>query len=164
MSHKDKDDVVISAEGVLNKIEQICGVIKLKWILLATGAGMLFYLIVFIGIFTSNSVHDRPNEAAYDFAPPPTPFPVVEHVEEPAPVIVETEDGSEYSAAHDFGARTGEILIFSRDAMIDFWNGFDETTGASDWARAHWDSGRERMTEWVEENFPPTDHTDDDYE
>jgi len=164
MSYQDKDDAVISVESVISKIEQIGGVIKLKWILLATGAGMLFYLIVFIGIFTSNSVQDLPNEAAYDFAPPTPPFPIVEHVEEPAPVIIETENESEYSAAHDIGARTGEILIFSRDAMIDFWNGFDETTGASDWARAHWDTGRERMTEWVEENFPPTDDTDEDHE
>ena len=163
MSHHDKD-IVISKESVLKKLEQLCGKLKLKWILLATCAGMFFYLIVFIWIFTPNSVQDLPNEAAYDFTPLPTPFPVVEPVEEPATVIVETEDESEYSAAHDFGARTGEILILSRDAMIDFWNGFDETTGASVWARAHWDSGRERMTEWVEENFPPTDDTDEDHE
>ena len=171
MSHQDEYDIVISGENALKKLEQLCGVLKLKWILLATGAGMLFYAIILIGIFTVNNVRGLPNADPSDWAPPPVPVPAVEYAEEPEYVIAETADESVsiadeslYTAAHDIGVQAGELFLNSRDTVIDFWNGFDEATGASDWARAHWDSGRERMSGWIGENFPPDDGADDNHE
>jgi len=163
MSHQDKNNIEISAENVLEKLEQLSGKLKLKWILLATGAGMLFYIIIFVGSFTSNSVPDLPGGISNDVAPPSTPAPIVEYAEVPAQIIEATDNDSSYSAAHDIGVQTGEILITSRDAIINFWHGFDESTGASDWAKEQWASGRERMTGWLEENLQSSDSTDDDF-
>ena len=164
MSHHDENDVVISGENVLKKLKQLCAVLEFKWILLATSAGMLFYMIILIGIFTTINARDLPTAVPIDWVPPPTPEPAVEYVEEPAQITIETVDESLYISAHDIGVQAGELFLYSRDTIIDFWNGFDEATGASDWARAHWDSGRERMSGWIDEKFPPDDYTDDDYE
>lgn len=80
--------------------------------------------------------------------PAPMPFPT------PAPLppqsqVVE-EDSASYPIAYEFGVSTGEFFNDSRDAVADFWHGFDDTTGASDWAREHWENGRDRFEAWQE--------------
>ena len=103
MLHFDENDVAISKGSVLEKLEQLCSVIKLKWILLASGAGMLFYAIIIIGLFTANNARDLPDSASSDLAPQPMPDPVVEYVDEPTHIVVEAEDEYANTAAHDKG-------------------------------------------------------------
>ena len=78
-----------------------------------------------------------------------------------APVYVAEEDEEEADEAeeylqdepgpaYDIGAQAGEFFNQSIDFAADFWQGFDEATGASEWASERWAEGRERFREWTE--------------
>jgi len=173
----------ISSLSEVTDIEQFFTWIKANRKLALIGAVMLVHTIIFIGIIaaiaTSNSRNAHDSTMNEQIPPPVQPIvelsvedpisqPATEEsvpqpaVEEPYLSISEPADDSLNTAAHDIGVQTGELFNDSRDAVVDFWHGFDDVTGASDWAKALWDSGRERANQWLDENIPLDDHSDSD--
>jgi len=140
---------------------------------------MLVHTLIFVGIIvalrTGNSTDIQepanPSNPSHQ-EPQPIPEPVEAPEEESVNMVEDIEidedsieDNSEpsesdttLSAAYDAGKQTGELLNESIDAVIDFFQGLNEVTGASVWAREQWDSGIERVTRWLDENS----HDDDD--
>jgi len=57
-------------------------------------------------------------------------------------------EGSYNSPAYYSGVQAGEFFNDSIDAATDFLHGFNEMTGASEWARERWTSARVRINEW----------------
>ena len=134
---------------------------------------MLVHTLIFTGIFlalrTGNSTDIHESAHPPHQASQPTPEPV----EEPVYIIDDTKDSIEdnyeqsesdstQSAAYDAGIQTGELFIYSRDAIVGFFRGFNEATGATVWAREQWNSGRERVSRWIEENLTSDDNGDND--
>jgi hypothetical protein len=136
---------------------------------------MLVHSLIFVGIIvlrTGNSsdrhVSAHPSHPSHQQTPQ---FP--EPAEDPAYITDSTagniednsdssESGSMLSAAYDAGVQTGEIFIDTRDVVVDFFQGLNEATGATVWARELWDSSRERVTGWLENNTAADDIVDDD--
>ena len=52
------------------------------------------------------------------------------------------------SQAYYLGVQAGEIFIESRDAFAEFLQGFNYTTGASEWASDTWTNVVDRFNEW----------------
>jgi len=136
---------------------------KTNWRFAAIGAA----LFIGVGIFAVIMVLSARNSpvstiSETPLSPPPAPQPVSEPVEKPPETIAEPED--EPASAYDAGMQTGEAFNESKDALLDFLQGFNEATGASDRARELWESSKDRVNEWLEENFPPDEQDDSDAE
>ena len=133
--------------------------IKMNWKALAICSAMVIHITVFIGILAANNSKEAPQSLIYEQTPSPqsqieeyTPGPVETTVETPA---VAPEGDSVNTATrdiYDIGVQTGVAIIETRDAIVNFWHGFDEATGAADWARTRWDNGLERINMWLEED------------
>jgi len=129
----------------------------------------LIHTVIYFGIIFSIFNRGDTTENAINEACPLSVSVIIEPIQEPVKEssILQTDestiksvDDSSYVTAYEAGMSAGEILIESIDALIDFWNGFDEATGASDWVRDRFADGKERVNEWLDENFPADDFTD----
>jgi len=131
-------------------------------------SAMLFHTFILIGIIAA--INSGNSTDIYESAHPPHQAyqPVTEPVEEsvctteePEDSIMDNsevhEDDSTLPSAFEAGVQTGEILIEARDMLTDFLQGFNEATDAAAWTRERWDSGRERVSRWLEENRSAAD-------
>jgi hypothetical protein len=132
---------------------------------------VLFHTLIFAGIILavrSGNSTDLQNPADHSHQ---TSHPTPEPAEEPAYNDEATGDNIEnnsetpendslLSSAFKAGVQTGELFIESRDAVVDFFQGLNEATGASVWVRERWDSGRERVSRWFEENTAADEEED----
>lgn len=141
---------------------------------------MLVHTLIFVGIIafrtgSSTDIHETLNPLHH--VSQPMPEPPEEPVDESIYMIEEAEDNIEdksvssendstLSAAYDAGLQTGVLLNESLVAVTNFFQGVNEATGASVWVRDKWDSGRERINRWIDENdtVDDTDIVDDDKE
>jgi hypothetical protein len=133
---------------------------------------MLVHTLIFVGIFAGLRTGNSTDVLEPAHPPHHALQPMPDPVEEPAQINNDTtdsiEDNSEpsesdstQSAAYDAGIQAGEILNDSIDAVVGFFQGLNEATGATVWAREQWDSGRERVSRWIEENSAADDIADD---
>ena len=149
--------------------EQFCSWCKINWKLMVIGAAVFINLTVFVAIIMVSRTNNSPDISISEPPPPPVaepvptpaPPPEVEPVEEPSDIKTPAND-SENASAYDAGLETGAALNESLDLLIDFWHGFNEATGASEWARERLDSGLDAFAEWFDENFPPEHDIDSD--
>jgi len=127
-------------------------------------SAMLFHLLILVGIImvlssgisTDRYISEYPSHQVSQ----PESNPIgefeytIEDIEDSNIDISEVpgNDTAPFSA-YDAGWNTGEFFIESRDAVTDFFQGFNEATGALVWARERWDSGKERVTRWIDENL-----------
>jgi len=162
----------------MTDLDQLLAWAKLHWKFLAIGAAMLVHTIVFIGIIMAGNAKNSSDNVLSDRVPPTAPQPVFasaetpvlqieaavtepveEHAEEPVKQKEESnvasKDESAYEMAYEIGVQTGVVFNETRNKLVSFWHGFDEATGASDWAKDKWDSGKERMSEWLDEREEP---------
>jgi len=165
MTLYDKNETdEISDNNDYNAVEQFiewCSANK-KVVALIVSA-MVFHACIFIGGIVALSTANSTNIHESVHTSNPASQPMMEPVEEPVYKIDEDEDNIEdrheasksdsiTSAAYETGKHTGELFNESRDSIIDFLQGLNETTGASGWAREKWDSGIERVTRWIDDN------------
>ena len=145
-----------------NDLEQFVQWCKTNRKTVAIVTAMFIHTMIFVGIIVAISMRNSPDNSLSETPHvPPAPdiiaMPADKPANEPSPAIEEPADSYPPGSAYEAGAQTGERLTESLDAIVDFWHGFNEATGASDRARELWDSGRERLGEWIDENYPPED-------
>ena len=157
----------------MTDLDQLLDWTKFHWKFLAIGAAMLVHTIVFVGIIIAGNTKNSSDAVLSDKVPPPASQPVLASVEAPTSQIEEIEevvkepveepakqkeesneeskDDPAYEMAFEIGVQTGVAFNETREALVRFWHGFDEATGASDWAKDKLDSGIERVNEWLDE-------------
>jgi len=129
---------------------------KENWKPLIIGVAVLHSVIFIIVIATANS-SNSPSEIVAD---PPQQPPLLVAVDDTDVINDELTDDAGLTAALEAGIAAGEMFITSKDALIDFLKGFDEATGATDWAKEHLESGLDWFNAWLEENYPNDNDTD----
>jgi hypothetical protein len=132
-------------------------------------SAMLFHSLILAGIIVVLSSGSSTDRYISEYPSHQVSQPESKPIEESEYTIEDTEDSTIESSevqendsalysAYEAGWSTGELFIESRDAVTDFFKGFNEATGAMAWARERWDSGKERVTEWIDENLNTNDN------
>jgi len=157
MSESDKNEIdeatsedEILSDDEMTHPERFFTWCKENWKPLIIGVAVFHSIIFFIVIATMNSNNSPSVSVAH---PPPQPPPLVA-VDDTDIANDEPADDAGLTAALEAGIAAGEMFITSKDALIDFLKGFDEATGAADWAKEHLESGLDWFNTWLEENYP----------
>jgi len=174
MSQHEKYEVVEKTSiHEITGIEALCDWAKSNWKILAIGAAMFIHTMIFIGIIVTVSSMVSSDNTMSEWAMIPSSDMEITSVEVPITTSEElmkkpemhvevgvSVEESIKEAAYEMGMNTGELLIISKDALLDFCQGFDEATGASGWAKDLWDIGKDQVTEWLEGNIDSYEETD----
>jgi len=163
MQHKNNEietDELLSNEE-MSDFEQMLDWCKANWKILTIIGVMLIHSTIFIGLIMSFGLRNNRDNTMNSEQPPPivaepaiSPAIADASIQENSDEINPTNDDPESITAYEAGLSTGELIIISRDAVISFWHGFNEATGASEWAKEKWESGKDRVSEWLDEIIP----------
>jgi len=115
-------------------------------------SAVLIQMIISIWIFASVNTGTTSNNNT-------VALPEYNTIESPPPP--QPSDTS-LSVAYDLGMQAGQFINESVDILSDLWQGFNETTGASVWAREQWESGKNLVNSWIDENLTFTENPNND--
>jgi len=103
-------------------------------------AVILIWLVLTRGIsgVPDNSISEQPSQPPIVVSQLPAPIPAVD-----------PDENSSNTKAYSIGSLIGNIYNDSKDAVINFWHGFDSSTDFTQWVKSKWDSGRQWINDWL---------------